>query len=354
MNGSPVPSAIEIKTLDPLSDSDWDRLVLSHPDCNFFHSAAWANVLGKTYRHKPIYLHFSRQGELVALVPMMEVRSSFTGRRGVCLPFSDFCNPLLFDKAEAGPVLDKLSELGRERNWKYFELRGGQEALPATAVPATQFYGHKLLLSGSSEELLARVASPVRRAIRKAEKSGVHVQVTRTRDAILEFYRLHIRTRRRHGLPPQPLSFFLNIYEEIVKAGQGFVVLAKRGSRFLAAAIFFQFGKNSVYKFGASNELLQEFRGSNLVMWEAIRLLLRDGASMLHFGRTSLDNDGLRRFKLGWGTVEEAIEYFQFDIGAQAWKSNGRNSSGFYNNIFRRLPLLLNRFAGAVIYPHLD
>jgi CelD/BcsL family acetyltransferase involved in cellulose biosynthesis len=354
MNGSPVPSAIEVKTLDPLSDSDWDRLVLSHPDCNFFHSAAWARVLGKTYRHKPIYLHFSRQGELVALVPMMEVRSSFTGRRGVCLPFSDFCSPLLFDKAEAGPVLDKLSELGRERNWKYFELRGGQEALPAAAVPATQFYGHQLPLSGSSEELLARLASPVRRAIRKAEKSGVHVQVTRTRDAILEFYRLHIRTRRRHGLPPQPLSFFLNIYEEIVKAGQGFVVLAKRGSRFLAAAVFFQFGKNSVYKFGASDELFQEFRGSNLVMWEAIRLLLRDGASMLHFGRTSLDNDGLRRFKLGWGTVEEAIEYFQFDIGAQAWKSNGHNGSGFYNNIFRRLPLLLNRFAGAVIYPHLD
>src|SRR5438876_591203 len=239
MNGSPVPSAIEVKTLDPLSDSDWDRRVRSHPDYTVFHSAAWAKVLGKTYRHKPIYLHFSRQGELVALVPMMEVRSSFTGRRGVCLPFSDFCDPLLFDKAEAGSVLDKLSELGRERNWKYFELRGGQEALPATAV--------------------------------------------------------------------------------------------------LAAVVFFQFGKNSVYKFGASNELLQEFRGSNLVMWEAIRLLLGDGASMLHFGRTSLDNDGLRRFKLGWGTVEEAIEYFQFDIGAQAWKSNGHNGSGFYNNIFRRL-----------------
>jgi CelD/BcsL family acetyltransferase involved in cellulose biosynthesis len=354
MNGSPVPSAIEVRTLDPLSDSDWDRLVLSHPNCNFFHSAAWAKVLSKTYRHKPIYLHFSRQGELVALVPMMEVWSPFTGRRGVCLPFSDFCNPLLFDKAQAVPVLDKLSELGRERNWKYFELRGGQETLPPSAVPATQFYGHKLPLSGSSEELLARVASPVRRAIRKAEKSGVHVQVTRKHDAILEFYRLHIRTRRRHGLPPQPLSFFLNIYEEIVKAGQGFVVLAKRGSRFLAAAVFFQFGKNSVYKFGASDELLQEFRGSNLIMWAAIRVLLRDGASMLHFGRTSLDNDGLRRFKLGWGTVEEAIEYFQFDIGAQAWKRNSQNGSGLHNTIFRALPLALNRFAGAVIYPHLD
>src|SRR4029077_12922920 len=99
MKGSTVPQAIEVKTLDPLSDPDWDHAVLSHPDCDFFHSAAWAKVLRKTYRHQPTYLHFSRQGKLVALVPMMEVRSFLTGCRGVCLPFSDFCEPLMFDTA---------------------------------------------------------------------------------------------------------------------------------------------------------------------------------------------------------------------------------------------------------------
>jgi len=348
------PSVIEVKILDPLCDADWDGLVVSHPDSNFFHSASWAKVLCKTYRHKPVYLHFSRRGELLALVPMMEVRSPFTGCRGVSLPFSDFCSPLMFNRSEAEGILQKLSELGRERNWEYFEVRGGQKILPAAAVPVIQFYGHELSLSGSSEELLARMASPVRCAIRKAKKSGVQVHVTKTRDALLEFYQLHMRTRRRHGLPPQPLSFFLNIYKEIIGAGQGFVVLAKRGSRTFAAAVFFQFGKKALYKFGASNDLFQEFRGSNLVMWEGIKLLMEGGASMLHFGRTSLDNHGLRRFKLGWGTVEEAIEYFKFDIGAGAWKSGGHNGSGFHNNVFRKLPLVLNRFAGAVIYPHLD
>src|SRR5205807_2581668 len=112
--------------------------------------------------------------------------------------------------------------------------------------------------------------------------------------------------------------------------------------------------KSAVYKFGASEETFQEFRGNNLVMWEAIKFLIRDGARMLHFGRTSLDNDGLRRFKMGSGVVEEAIEYFKFDTRAKIWQSTARNDSGFYNNIFRRLPLVLNRLAGAVIYPHLD
>jgi hypothetical protein len=354
MSNRPIALSIDVAILDPLHDPDWDRLVVSHPDCNFFHSAAWAKVLVKTYAHKPFYLYFSRQFQAVALLPIMEIRSVFTGCRGVSLPFSDFCVPLMFDKSESAPVMDKMSELARERNWKYFEVRGGHETLPAGATPATQFYGHRLFLSDRGEELFARCASSVRRAIRKAQKSGVDVQVTKTRDAILEFYRLHVRTRRRHGLPPQPLSFFLNIYEEIIKTGQGFVVLASRGSRSFAAAVFFQFGKSAVYKFGASEETFQEFRGNNLVMWEAIKFLIRDGARMLHFGRTSLDNDGLRRFKMGWGVVEEAIEYFKFDTRAKIWQSTVRNDLGFYNNIFRRLPLVLNRLAGAVIYPHLD
>jgi hypothetical protein len=124
--GSNMPddsSSLELKIADPLQDSDWDRLLLSHPDFNFFHSTAWAKVLCQTYGHKPVYLHFSRRDELVALVPMMEIRSSFTGRRGVCLPFSDFCGPLIFDQSAAEDVLKRIGQLARARGWKYF----GQE-----------------------------------------------------------------------------------------------------------------------------------------------------------------------------------------------------------------------------------
>jgi lipid II:glycine glycyltransferase (peptidoglycan interpeptide bridge formation enzyme) len=122
----------------------------------------------------------------------------------------------------------------------------------------------------------------------------------------------------------------------------------------LAAAVFFQYGRAAVYKFGASDEFLQRFRGNNFVMWEALKFLVRDGCRMLHFGRTSLDNEGLRRFKAGWGVIEEAIEYFRFDTETEAWKSAGDRSSGLHNKVFRRLPLAFNRLAGAAIYPHLD
>ena len=113
-------------------------------------------------------------------------------------------------------------------------------------------------------------------------------------------------------MPPQPFRFFQNIYEEIISRGDGFVVLAKLASRSIAAAVFFEFNGNAVYKFGASDESQQYRRANNLVMWEAIKRLAQRGCRTLHFGRTELGNEGLRRFKRGWGAIEEVIPYCRF------------------------------------------
>src|SRR5271165_6539363 len=192
---------MEIKFINPLCDPEWDRLASSHPEYTFSHSSAWARVLSKTYGHEPVYLRCSRRGELVALIPMMEVRSPLTSRRGVCLPFTDFCGPLMFGEGGSAAAINKLSEVARERKWKYFEVRGGK-SFAGSAAPALAFYGHTLDLRGGPEDLLSRLKSPARRALRKAERSELSVQVARTREATLAFYRLHVRTRRRPGLPP--------------------------------------------------------------------------------------------------------------------------------------------------------
>ena len=92
---------LDITLIDPLSGSGWDDLLSTHPDTTIFHTSAWARVLARTYGHQPFYLHFTRSGRSAALLPLMEVASRFTGSRGVCLPFSDFCAPLLFGDAEA-------------------------------------------------------------------------------------------------------------------------------------------------------------------------------------------------------------------------------------------------------------
>ena len=135
------------------------------------------------------------------------------------------------------------------------------------------------------------------------------------------FYRLHVRTRRRHGLPPQPFKFFLNIQKELIDHNLGFIVLARAGSRVVAAAMFFRSGISALYKYAASDERYQQLRGSDLVLWEGIQFLIKTGSQSLHLGRTSLDNSGLRKFKLGWAVTEQMLHYFRFDVARNSWLS---------------------------------
>jgi hypothetical protein len=345
--------SLQVRILDPINDPGWDHVVALHRDAGCFHTSAWAKVLHQTYNHQPFYLQFSRGRSLAALIPLMEVRSLFTGRRGVCLPFSDACEPLIFDREAVDLVRDRLVRFAHERCWKHLEIRGGKFFQLAPSA-ATKFYGHTLELRNGAVESITRFASSVRRAIRKAERSDVSAVVLHNRPAIGDFYRLHVQTRRRHGLPPQPASFFLNIYEHIIKPGLGFIVLARRGSRPIATAIFFRFGKNALYKYGASDKRFQEFRANNLVMWQGIQFLARGNAEKLHFGRTVCENDGLRRFKLSWGTKEETINYFRVDPSGRKCLVAAPSDSGLHKKIFAMLPLAVNRLAGRMIYPHLD
>ena len=353
LNAAATSEALEIRILDPTCDSSWDRLVSSHPGFTFFHSSAWMRVLCETYGHKALGLYCSQHGKPKVLLPLVEVASRFTGHRGVSLPFTDSCNPLVFGDSDPCIVFQKLRTLAQERNWKHFELRG-RLATHLPPHPSLAFHGHSLDLRDGADVLFNKFASSVRRAIRKAERSGLTVRLSTSEEAIREFYRLHALTRRRHGLPPQPFLFFQNIYREVIKPGLGFVALAHVGSKAAAAAVYFRMEKNAVFKFGASDERCQDLRPNNLVMWHAIRHLACNDVETLHLGRTSHRNEGLKRFKQSWGAAEEPINYFRFDMRTNDWAASRDSSSGSHNTVFSRLPLALNRLIGAAIYPHLD
>lgn len=345
---------MEAQILNPLDGACWENEISAHPDAGFFHGSAWARVLHKTYGHRPLYLRCARGRDAAALVPMMEVASPLTGRRGVCLPFTDICAPLVFDDAAAPELLDKLREFGRERGWRHFETRG-RSAMPADAQPATSFFGHTLDLRPGPDKLFAGFWGTVRTAIRKAERSDLRAQISHSREALHDFYRLHAQTRHRKGVPPQPLSFFTHIWEEIIKPKLGFVSLVLRSAQPIAAAVFFcRAAGQAVYKFSASDDAFQKLCPNNLMMWEAIRFLCDQGAQSLHFGRTSLGHEGLRKFKLAWGAQEESMAYYRFDLPRANWAVASDKASGMHNALFSRLPLALNRLAGTLIYPHLD
>jgi hypothetical protein len=321
------------------------------PGATIFHSTAWARALVETYEYVPSYLVAGTPGEIHGVLPLMEVNSWLTGRRGVGLPFTDECEPLCGNQETFTTLFHSALELGRTRKWKYVECRGGRRFL-AGKPSSLDHYSHELKLAAVADEVFAGLDGAVRRAIRKAGKAGVEVEVSQDLAAVKIFYQLQTKTRRRHGLPPQPFTWFGNLYRHILAQNMGIVVVARKGHTPVSAAMYFYLGNKAVYKYGASDARYQDLRGNNLVMWEAIKWCGRRGLQHMSLGRTSLDQAGLRKFKLGWGTQEERITYFKYDLQQEQFIVERDKTTGWHNRIFRLAPGFISQAAGRLLYRH--
>lgn len=342
----------DFEIVNPISEKNWNETVLESVGATVFHSREWAQVLSQTYGYEPLYVCRREQGRFRLLIPVMEVASRLTGRRGVSLPFTDFCDPLFEDLGELRAAVEEVLRLGRGRGWRRVELRSG-EVLSGDAKPSSVYVGHNLDLRATEEELFSRLKGPVRTALRKAEKSGVEVDTSNSPEAVRSFYGLNCITRREHGLPPQPWRFFENLRQWILENNKGVIVNAVSGGRAVAGAVFLHFGEAAVFKYGASDPRYQALRPGNMVMWHGIRWYREIGLRAVSLGRTRRENEGLLRFKRGWGVQETQLNYFTYDLRRDRLTEDKDHIEGFHNAVFRRLPLPCLRLVGALTYKHM-
>lgn len=342
---------ITLGTVDPTRFPDWDERIAAHPEATVFHTAAWARVLSGTYGYTPAYFAATEEGRLAALLPFMEIRSWITGTRGVSLPFTDECAPILPEGTSFEEAARPVIEWAKSRGWRTLEFRGrgrGMGNLPA----AVDYLSHALDLAEGEEALSSRYSLNARRNIRKSEKEGVSVESDRTPSAVREFYRLNCLTRRGHGLPPQPLRFFKNLREHLLEKGLGTLFLARFGGKAIAGAVFLHFGERAIYKYGASDRRHQHLRANNLVIREGILAMCAKGFRTLSFGRTDLEHEGLRQFKLSWGAKETRLQYYRFDVKSMNWLSGQKAHVPSWEGMVSKMPLPILRVVGSIAYRH--
>ncbi len=364
----------EVRIVNPLASPDWDRFARRHPDATIFHSSAWARLLHDTYGFAPAYLVRHSRETVVAGWPLMEVGGRLRGRRGVSLPFTDSCPPLLppcedpAPPAPSGagadapgspndletmaarePLLAGALAHARARSWKFLELRDAPRWVRGLP-PSVAFHGHSIDLSGGLDAAVGRCDGSTRRAIRKAGSAGLRVVEANDQAAARLYYDLHCATRRRHGLPPQPYGFFAALQRHVLEASLGSILLVFRDQTPVAGAIFLFWGARALYKFGASEQRFQALRPNNLLFHEALRLCIRRGCTSLDLGRTSLDNAGLRRFKLGWGSEERRIAYVRYDLRRRRPIPTPDRASGWHTLVFKHLPRPITRLVANLGY----
>jgi hypothetical protein len=341
---------MHLQLIDPTDYTGWDSLLLRDEDHSFFHSSGWAKVLMESYGYKPVYFVSLNNGRLEFLMPMMEVSSPLTGKRGVSLPFSDECTIYATDEESVAAGVQGAIIHARKAGWRSIEWR--QARFFPEIIPFSEaYFTHDIDLGKTEQDLFSSFKENNRRCIRKATKQGLSIGIGRSMDQLESFYRLNCLTRKRHGLPPQPFAFFLKVFDHIISQDSGILVSAFYAEKVVAAAVFFHFGNRAVFKYGASDIAHQHLRPNNLVMWEALKWYRERGFKMLNLGRTEVENRGLLQYKRGWGAAERLLAYIKFDIRKGAYLKN-RERSGFPQRILFRTPVSILRLIGRMFYRH--
>ena len=336
--------------IDPRTDERWASLV-TESRASIFHHPEWVGLLNRTYGYGVAACCVSQAGRLRAGLPLANVASPFTGRRLVALPFSDVCGPAVVPSSTGAEelVLVTVAALAARMS-RDVEIRAPVEGLPKGRA-AGAFLHHSLTLSGDAVDMeRGIISSSARRGVAKARKGGLVAERHTSAWALSEFYRLHLRTRRRQGVPIQPRRFIMGL-EDLFRDGLGFVMLVRDGSSVTAAAVFLTFNGVLTYKYGASDERRLDARPNNLLFMEAIAWGCGNGYHTLDFGRTDLDNRGLASFKRGWGAEERTLSYTS--TVAQPSAVGTARAARILGEVIRRGPPSVSRVTGELLYKYL-
>ena len=341
----------KIAVISPLDCSSWNDMLLGCGQGTIFHTANWARLLAESYGYHPAYFTLSGEGAYRGCLPIMEVNSVFTGRRGVCLSFSDYCGSLAQGSADFQLLFDRILELGRMNGWRYVEFRG--EEFLSKELPAAVYAHHQLKLSPDEGLMHSRLRASTARNIKKAVKEGVTVEICSSLRGVQNYYRLHCLTRKRLGVPPQSMRFFEKLHEHVISRGLGFTALARHEQDTVAGVICLHFGSNAVYKYGASDTDFQHLRANNLVFWEAIKKCAHEGFVSFSLGRTDLDNQGLLTFKDGWGGSRSVLNYYRYDFAENGFVTDSRRDLKRYRDLLKKLPITVLKILGRLVYRHM-
>ncbi len=345
--------SIGVHEIDPTADSRWTGFLDGHKHASVFHTASWLEALRRTYAYTPTGFTTSPpNAPLTNAIPFCRISSFLGKRRLVSLPFSDHCEPLVQCSEQLAQLTSHLERTRQAQGLEYIEVR---PLIPRSSAVLNlekiqTFYYHKLDLKPDIKTLFAALhKSCVQRKIVRAEKEGLRYEKGVSERLLQQFYELLVITRRRQGMPIQPVEWFRNL---ISCFGNNLCVrVASRYQRPIASILTLRYKSTLVYKYGCSDHAFSRFGGMQLLLWRAIEEAKQEQADEFDLGRSDTDNDGLIAFKSRWGAATSEIGYFRCgsDHSIRASKAH---RSALSRYIWSHAPGGVLTAAGRLLYRH--
>lgn len=332
----------------PPTDDRWLAFLRKYPQANIFHHPAWSELLAECYGFHPfIFTICDKNGEIQAGLPVMEIKNRITGCRWVSLPFTDHCSPLHSNDAILDCLVNGLLDQASANGIRKLELRGKLRTCPRL-IQFSPYVLHTLQLNDNFSEIDSHIHLMHRRNARTAVKRGVYIEISNKPEHLKAFYRLHIETRHKQGVPVQPWRFFDLIGKILLEKDLGFVFLAYIQEKIIAGMVLLCWGQTLTYKYGASSLDSLYLHPNDLLFRTAIEWGSKHGFKVFDFGRTDMNNGGLRAFKSGWGAEETPLTYSE--LSEKSAQQTSSRLMPLINIIIRNSPPWVCRSVGELLY----
>ncbi len=298
-----------VKTLAPGAPETaarWDAFVRACPQATFFHLSAWQGIIEGVFRHRTHFLYAERAGEIVAVLPLAEVRSRLFGHALTSLPFCVYGGIAADAECEADAVAALEAEadrIARQLGVQHLEYRN---FAPRHADwPRQELYVtfRKAILPEVEDNMLA-IPRKQRAMVRKGIKNGLVGHIDPSVD---RFFALYSDNVLRHGTPALPKRFFATLKQVFGDACEVLTVTDPAGKP-LSSVLSFYFRDEVLPYYAGDDVAARDLAANDFKYWDLMRRACERGCKVFDYGRSKVGT-GPWSFKKNWGFEPQPLSY---------------------------------------------
>tara|TARA_R110002110_G_scaffold415858_2_gene658601 strand:- start:41166 stop:42251 length:1086 start_codon:yes stop_codon:yes gene_type:complete len=293
---------IELFILDETNRARWDEFATSHCE-HPFHLSVWEKIFSELFFLKTYYLYAQKGKDIIAILPLVEMKSLLFGHALISTPFLVYGGPV-GTKDGCDKLVARAVELGKEKQVDYIELKCEH---PNVDIGWEQeiYFNFKRPIISEHECNLKDIPRKQRAVVRKADKSGLMFEFENN---IEKFYRLYATSLRNLGTPVMPKDFFQKIFDSLGDKCSILTISHPKDHQPLSSVMSF-YHNNSVLPYYAGGSLAARNSKSNDFMyWQLMKDAVNKSLTEFNFGRSKVDT-GSYRFKKHWGFEAQPLHY---------------------------------------------
>jgi FemAB-related protein (PEP-CTERM system-associated) len=341
---------LTLRSLEPRHAGAWDAFVVSHPGGTFFHLAAWADVISTAFGHTSLYTVAERDGAIVGVLPLVQMKTRLFGNTLVSTPFCVYGGPLAAD-AEAATALTAHAEALRLRTGaSAVEFRHrdpvDDDWLPDNWLTRPDLYvTFRKSITASDEANLKAIPRKQRAMVRKAIQNGLTSTTSQDADILHAIYAESVRNLGTPVFARRYFRLLLAVFRDCAD-----VVTVLDGGSPVAAVLNFHFRDEVLPYYGGGTQAARRVAGNDFMYWEVMRRAAARGCRLFDFGRSKVST-GAFAFKHNWGFVPVPLPYrYRLAPGASIPDHNPLNPKyRFFIAGWKRLPLPIANLLGPPI-----